>query len=170
MGAPPCQADRCRRGGWPPWLQSRCKVGGGDLHRIGQFSIMGAAAPRFASRVRTAGLRLLALALLGFVVGVLAAAPGEAYSRATAAAAKAKTKAAPPPTGPVLAVLPLVVSLLLLPALLPEPAGLVLGTALGGGLLTVVYWQRVLPANVKAKLKRRLGGVGPDAVRDGSQA
>jgi hypothetical protein len=36
---------------------------------------------------------------------VLAAAPGEAYSRATAAAVKAKTKAAPPPTGPVLAVI-----------------------------------------------------------------
>jgi lipoprotein-anchoring transpeptidase ErfK/SrfK len=85
-------------------LQSSCEGRGGDLRRIGQFSTMGAAAVRFASRARRAGPRLLAVALVAVVAGVLATAPGEAYSRATAAAAKSKTKAVPGPTGPVLAV------------------------------------------------------------------
>jgi hypothetical protein len=65
---------------------------------------MGATAARLAARVCRAGSRLLAVALLAVVAGVLAAAPGEARPRVTQAAAKAKTKAAPPPSGPMLAV------------------------------------------------------------------
>lgn len=73
-------------------------------------------------------------------------------------------------SGPLMAVTPLVLCLFLLPALLPEPAGLLLGMFIGGVLLAVVYWQRVVPSNVKVRIRRRLGWPGTGDLAEGSEA
>ena len=73
-------------------------------------------------------------------------------------------------SAPLLAVSPLAVSLYLLPLLVPEPAGILLGIVLGGALLATVYWYRVVPRSLKSRLRRRLGWIRPDELAESGEA